>query len=58
MKLPLIGTAIGLLLGIALYFAMQPFLDTPVGAALLFIICILVANCAVWGAQALLNKGK
>ena len=58
MKLPLIGTAIGLLLGIAFYFAMQPFLDTPVGAALLFIICILVANCAVWGTQALLNKGK
>jgi hypothetical protein len=58
MKLPLIGTAIGLLLGIILYFALQPFLDTAVGAALLFIICILVANCAVWGVQALLKKGK
>ena len=58
MKLPIIGTAIGLLLGIVLYFALQPFLDTAIGAALLFIICILIANCVAWAAQALFGKGK
>lgn len=58
MKLPLIGTTVGLLLGIIIYFALQPFLDTAVGAALLFIICILVTNCLLWGAQALMTKGK
>jgi small basic protein len=58
MKLPVIGTALGLLFGIVLYFALQPYLSTAVGAALLFIICILVANCAAWAAQALFGKGK
>lgn len=58
MKLPLVPTGIGVLAAIAIYFALQPYLDTAVGTALLFIICILVANVAAWAMQAMQGRGK
>ena len=58
MKLPIVPTAVGLLLGIVLIFVLDPYLDEPAGIALLFIICILFSNCAAWLAKTLIGKRK
>lgn len=58
MKLPLAPTAIGLLVGIILLFILQPYLDDTFGIALLFVICILVANSMSWVGRALFGRKR